>query len=293
MTGDSSRSRRRTLGSRGPVAPRMTVAGRAEAVRTPAPPPVAEPRLPGAAEAGGPDDPAYTRPMGRQGAASTPSASEAQMRMVQAQEAERSRLARELHDGPTQVLANAVFQVEIIERLLERDEAEARRELHKLRATFDRELKAMRGYLGRLRAPVLADLGLTGALREAAAQLEAQPGIPVTVAMDPGLDELPESIELVIFRIVQEALQNIRKHALARRASVRATHLQRAWKVEIRDDGRGFDLESTRRSDKPSYGLRFMQERADMIGARFEVRSRDGGGTVVTLVIPWAAKESR
>ena len=293
MSTDRTPPKGRSLGSRGPVAPRITAAKRGRprddvgpvAAVPQAPPPGDEP--------GAPDDHPYTRQMGRQGVASSPTATEAQMRMVQAQEAERSRLARELHDGPTQVLANAVFRVEIIERLLERDEAEARRELRNLREALDRELKAMRGYLGRLRAPVLEDLGLSGAIRDVAAQLEAQPGIPVTVAMDAGLDDLPESVELVIFRIVQEALQNIRKHALARRASVRATRLQRAWKVEIRDDGRGFDLESARRPDAPNYGLRFMQERAEMIGARFEVRSRDGGGTVVTLVIPWAAKESR
>jgi two-component system sensor histidine kinase DegS len=215
------------------------------------------------------------------------------MRMVQAQEAERSRLARELHDGPTQVLANAVFQVEIIERLLDRDMGQARRELKTLRDTLDRELKAMRGYLNRLRPPVLEEFGLSGAIREQATQLEAMPGIPVTIALDRGLDELPESVELVIYRIVQEALQNIRKHALARKASVRATRLSRAWKIEVKDDGRGFDLDATRQLGTRNFGLQFMQERADMIGARFEVRSRRGGGTAVTLNIPWAAKENR
>jgi signal transduction histidine kinase len=273
------------------------VSPRIAAARAPMPPedhvPAAARRQPGSGRAE--ESAAYTPPVARNDGAPPPATqpAEAQMRMIAAQEAERARLARELHDGPTQVLANAVFQVEIIERLLDRDGGQARRELKALREALDRELKAMRGYLNRLRPPVLEDLGLSGAIREQAGQLEAMPGIPVTVRLDDGLDELPESVELVIYRVAQEALQNIRKHALARSASIRATRLARAWKVEVKDDGRGFDPSEARAPGTKSFGLAFMQERADMIGARFEVRSRRGGGTVVTLTIPWAAKENR
>src|SRR6476646_7009924 len=95
-----------------------------------------------------------------------PSAADAQMRIVEAQEAERSRLAREVHDGPAQALSNAIFQVEVVQRLLDRDEAAARAELQQLRDVLTRELKGVRAYLSQLRPPLLADLGLSGAIQE-------------------------------------------------------------------------------------------------------------------------------
>src|SRR5918992_4977066 len=93
-----------------------------------------------------------------------PSAADAQMRIVEAQEAERTRLAREVHDGPAQALSNAIFQVEVVQRLLDRDEQLARAELTQLREVLSRELRGVRAYLSQLRPPALADLGLSGAI---------------------------------------------------------------------------------------------------------------------------------
>ncbi|HET9852693.1 MAG TPA: histidine kinase, partial [Candidatus Limnocylindrales bacterium] len=90
-----------------------------------------------------------------------PSAADAQMRIVEAQEAERTRLAREVHDGPAQALSNAIFQVEVVQRLLDRDERLARQELKQLGEVLTRELRGVRAYLSQLRPPLLADLGLS------------------------------------------------------------------------------------------------------------------------------------
>ncbi|HYL41235.1 MAG TPA: sensor histidine kinase, partial [Candidatus Binatus sp.] len=217
----------------------------------------------------------------------------AQMRVVEAQEAERNRLAREVHDGPAQALSNAIFQVEVVERLLDRDERLARQELKALRDMLTRELRGVRAYLSQLRPPLLADLGLVGALREAAEQIASVLGIPVAVDLDEPIHRLPETIEVVILRVVQEALQNVRKHAEPRAVSVRAGREGGGWVVEVRDDGKGFDPERAPDAGRRSFGLQFMRERAGLIGARFEVRSRKELGTVVRMVIPASMEDAR
>ena len=221
------------------------------------------------------------------------SAADAQMRIVEAQEAERNRLAREVHDGPAQALSNAIFQVEVVERLLDRDEALAREELRGLREMLARELRGVRAYLSQLRPPLLADLGLVGAITEAANQISSALGVPVTVQLDERIDALPEAVEVVILRVVQEALQNVRKHAAPRSVSVRAALEAGGWVVEIRDDGRGFDPEAAPATGRRSFGLQFMRERAGLIAARFEVRSRPELGTVVRMVIPASTEDGR
>jgi two-component system sensor histidine kinase DegS len=221
------------------------------------------------------------------------SAADAQMRVIEAQEAERSRLAREVHDGPAQALANGIFQVEVVERLLDRDEALARAELKLLREILNRELRSVRAYLSQLRPPLLADLGLSGAISDAAQQVGNIVGVPVAVELGDGLDSLPETTEIVILRVVQEALQNVRKHAAASSVRVRVAREGDTWTMEVRDDGRGFDPDATPMSGRRNFGLQFMRERADLIGARFEVRSRPDLGTVVRMAIPVATEESR
>ncbi len=215
-----------------------------------------------------------------------PSAADAQMRIVEAQEAERARLAREIHDGPAQALANAIFQVEVVQRLLDRDERLARTELQQLREVLTRELRGVRAYLSQLRPPLLSDLGLSGAIREAADQVGAALGIPVHVEIEGGIDSLPETVEIVTLRVVQEALQNARKHARASSIRVRMGRDQDSWIVEIRDDGRGFDADDPPMGDRRNFGLQFMRERAELIGARFEVRSSLNLGTAVRMMIP-------
>jgi signal transduction histidine kinase len=215
-----------------------------------------------------------------------PSAADAQMRIVEAQEAERSRLAREVHDGPAQALSNAIFQVEVVQRLLDRDEAAARAELRQLREVLTRELKGVRAYLSQLRPPLLADLGLSGAIQEAANQISSAIGVPVTVEVEDGVDALPETVEIVALRVVQEALQNARKHAQASSIRIRMWSEHASWSLEVRDDGRGFDADDPSVSERRHFGLQFMRERAELIGARFEVRSSPNLGTAVRMTIP-------
>lgn len=221
------------------------------------------------------------------------SATDIQMRLVEAQEGERTRLAREVHDGPAQALSNAVFQVEVVERMLAREPVLAAAELRLLRDLLRRELGDVRAFISQLRPPILTGLGLEGAIRDAAEGVSSLLGIPVEVKVSPEIGELGEPTETVVLRIVQEALQNVRRHADARRVTIRAMPEDGDWVVAIRDDGRGFDVGAVAARGRRNFGLQFMRERAELIGARFEVRSRPDAGTVVRIAIPRGGEESR
>ena len=211
-----------------------------------------------------------------------------QMRIIEAQESERQRLAQEVHDGPAQALTNAIFQVEYVERLLDHDPPTARPELHRLRDLLRRELGDVRTFITRLRPPLLDEIGLDGAIRDQAAMLAAATGAEVAVELDAPADLLGDAQQTVALRIVQEALQNIRRHAEARHVRV-TTRLEGAgdWVLEIADDGRGFDPEQRpTRAGEPSYGLRIMRERAEAVGAGLNIASQPGCGTRVTVTWP-------
>jgi two-component system sensor histidine kinase DegS len=217
---------------------------------------------------------------------------EIQMRIVEAQEAERARLAQEVHDGPAQALSNAIFQVEFIERVFESDPRMARTELRFLRELLRRELGDVRGFIGQLRPPVLVELGLDGSIVDTATTQAALTGVQIVPELKAPNDRLGEAEQTVVLRVVQEALQNVRKHGGATSVTV-ATMLDNGeWVLEVRDDGRGFDVGAVAARGRRNFGLQFMRERAELIGAQFEVRSRPEAGTVVRLAIPLTRKES-
>jgi two-component system sensor histidine kinase DegS len=209
-----------------------------------------------------------------------------QMRIVQAQEAERSRLAQEVHDGPAQALSNAIFQVEYIERVLNEDVRMAGSELRFLREILRRELGEVRTFISQLRPPLLDELGLDGAIMDAVESMAALTGSPVQTDLHGPGEGLNPTQQTAVLRIVQEALQNVRKHAGSSRTVV-STRLDKSiWILEVTDDGRGFEVSAVAARGRRNFGLQFMRERAELIGAQFEVQSRLGGGTVVRLSIP-------
>jgi two-component system sensor histidine kinase DegS len=213
-----------------------------------------------------------------------------QMRIVEAQEAERSRLAQEIHDGPGQALTNAIFQVEYVERVVVRDPRAARAELRYMRDVLRRELGDVRTFISALRPPVLDQLGLDGAIREAIDHMEALTGLAIEADLRGAPERLGEAEQTVVLRIVQEALHNVRKHAKASTVHVSTDDRDGEWTVEVRDNGHGFDVGAVAARGRRNFGLQFMRERAALIGATFDVRSRPDGGTVVRLMIPVGAR---
>lgn len=213
------------------------------------------------------------------------------MRILEAQEQERERLAEELHDGPAQALANAVFKTEIIERALRVSPAEAGTELLELRELLLREMERMRSFIHQLRPPLTESNGLAAALGEAAQQLNQDTGMDVNVQLEAPEAMLDLPRRTAVLRIALEALRNARKHSGAARVRVetRIEPSPRAgsapsWVLEVRDDGRGFAVDEEFASvSRRHFGLRFMRERAQLVGAGLEIESDQAAGTTVRL----------
>jgi two-component system sensor histidine kinase DegS len=214
------------------------------------------------------------------------SSAELNMRIVEAQESERLRIVREVHDGPAQALSNAIFQIDYVGRLVTSDPAAAEHELRLVGERLRRDLDETRGFISQSRPALVAELGLAASISDAAEQFSAVSGVTVTTDLAASGDDLAETEQTVALRIVQEALQNIRKHAAATSAVITTRLEGPDWELEVRDDGRGFDVGSMAARGRRNFGLQFMRERAELIGARFEVGSRPNGGTVVRLAIP-------
>ena len=218
--------------------------------------------------------------------------SDVQMRIVEAQESERSRLAQEVHDGPAQTLSNAIFQVEYIERVIETDQRTARTELRFLCDLLRRELGSVRTFISQLRPPVLDELGLDGAVTDAIGRTTALTGLAISADLTAAPDRLTGTQQTVVLRVLQEALQNVRKHGAAKAVTVATALEGNDWVLTVRDDGRGFDVGAVAARGRRNFGLQFMRERAELISASFEVHSRPDGGTLVRLAIPIGTEET-
>lgn len=220
----------------------------------------------------------------------TPKPMEAGTVVIEALDAERARIGREIHDGPAQALANAIFEVDDIERSLATDPADALQGLRHLRALLRRELTNVREFISELRPPSVDAAGLDVAIRDAADSLRTASGLSITTDLRAPSDGLDDRARTVVLRVTQEALHNVRKHATASTVVVSTDVVDEDWTLEIRDDGRGFDPGTVAARGRRNFGMQVMRERAELIGARFDVRSRPDGGTVVRLEIPAGAR---
>lgn len=203
------------------------------------------------------------------------------LRIIQAQEAERQRLAEEIHDGPAQVLTNAIFQVEYLDRVIDDSPRTARAELAFLRTMLRDGLDEVRGFIAQLRPPAV-DVGLAQAIAEQGRDFAARHSIPVEVSVN-GIDErLTPDEKASVLRIVQEALQNVRKHSAASqvRIGIENGHLV------IGDNGRGFDVMRLASGATRNFGLHFMRERAELMETTLSIESRQGEGTRILLRLP-------
>jgi two-component system, NarL family, sensor histidine kinase DegS len=207
--------------------------------------------------------------------------------VIMGREEERSRLAREVHDGPAQVLANALMGLERSQTLL----AEGRHErlgslLAQMCESAREGLHEVRGFIADLRPARLDEQGLVGALQEYLRRYRDRVNAAVSFEADP-LPRLPAETEIVLYRVVQESLQNARKHARGAPIHVALNVRQGRLSLTIRDEGPGFDpREVARRAGRESWGLTSMRERAELIGAGFVVTTRPGHGTEVAISLP-------
>ena len=226
-------------------------------------------------------------------------------RVIKAQEEERYRMSREIHDGPAQDMANMLIQTSIIEKLMDKDIEEARRTLQELRLQIKECLGSVRQIIFDMRPMALDDLGLVPALQQLVSRLAIRGMIATDFSVDGNVYDLPKHAEIAVFRIVQEALNNIVHHAGVQEAKVRLLYTGAALSVLVEDKGAGFDpearraeIESAGAAEEPAgenaedtkkedalghFGMIGMEERARIIGAQLKVLSAPGEGTRVHL----------
>jgi len=202
--------------------------------------------------------------------------------VIAAQESERRRLAGDIHDGISQRLVGLTYRLDAAARAVDdADHPAAAEQLEKARDLVDLTLAEARSAISGLRPPVLDDLGLAGGLASLASST-------AEVDLELHLDDrrLPEHIEVALYRIAQESVQNVVKHARALTAVVRFSVDDGVARLEIADTGVGFDPSPG--SPAAGYGMLSMAERADLVGGTLQVRSAPGRGTTVTVTVPVA-----
>ena len=198
-----------------------------------------------------------------------------------AQEGERQRIARELHDEIGQSLTAALL---LLKRTVDRAPEQLRDELHTVQETIRTCLDEVRLVARRLRPGVLEDLGLRSALTALAGEFTRAGDAAVTVRIDQRLPDLGADAELVVYRIAQEGLTNVARHAAATEAELTLTAEPAGVLLTIRDDGRG--IGGRARGTEEGAGIRGMRERAILIGADLTIEPEPGGGTGLRLRVP-------
>jgi len=218
----------------------------------------------------------------------------AQRRLLTELEQERKGLAREIHDQVIQDMLGVNYRLEEIEAHDNLAPA-VKSELANLQNRIRRLVDDLRHICGNLRPPTIDSLGLGPALGSHTRDWAKRTGIAITLDLDPHLGRLPEAIELSIFRIVQEGLNNVHKHACARVAEVRLRHTSpRTLMLTVSDDGQGIadDFDLTELSVDGHYGLLGISERVALLGGRLKLQNQTDGGLLLQVEIPHPRAES-
>jgi signal transduction histidine kinase len=210
-----------------------------------------------------------------------------------AQVEERKRIALQLHDGPAQTMYAALRNLEAARVMLAEMEPGARAAYEELERTIRASIEETRAVMLDLRPPVLDEWGLDSALRQYAQQFEKRTGIRTVVLRKGAAVRLPAQMESCLYRIVQEALTNVWKHAEARNARVTLEVGPYACQLEIVDDGKGFDPEAAVAEEAEHLGLMSLRDRAQLVGGRLSVTCRPGRGARIVVSAPLADQGDR
>ena len=212
-------------------------------------------------------------------------------RLIRAQENERRHIARELHDEIGQALTAVEIHLQGMTRSAEADGAEARARLEECIALIERTLSQVRGIALDLRPSLLDDLGLIAALRSHVKLQARLAGFAAEFTADGPEGRVEPALETACFRVAQEALNNIVRHAGAAKVSVEVHRHADTLHLVVCDDGAGFDPSSAgiRTADSTSMGLLGMEERVALIGGRFVIQSEPGRGTKIHAWFPLPA----
>lgn len=209
-------------------------------------------------------------------------------RLTNAQEEERRRIARELHDEVGQALSIAKMRMRMVQNALPEDAADAREKLDMLNSLIQETLHDVRALSHELRPPLLDEMGWEPALESLCDSFSQRTDLPVTFQYDGQPLRLSPDLELTAYRVVQESLTNTARHAGATHAAVRAHIDGGCLHLTVEDDGCGFDMTAVQQTDQPNHGLGLlsMRERVDTVGGEIDIHARPGHGTRVHVSLP-------
>jgi two-component system sensor histidine kinase DegS len=218
------------------------------------------------------------------------------LKIILAQEEERKRIAREIHDGMAQTMANVVLRTEIAERMLTKQEFTAvKEELVDLKGQVRGGLEEVRKIIFNLRPMALDDLGIVPTLRKYVQDFEEKTKIRTQFHLVGRDTRFPSGLEIAIFRLVQEALSNVVKHAKATYVNVELALEKENVKIYIVDNGIGFDVEMTHKiiTKGNNFGLLGMRERVELLEGTMDINSEKDSGTKITMLIPIGGAENK
>lgn len=216
------------------------------------------------------------------------------LRIIRAQEEERKRVAREIHDGPAQSMANVVLRVEICEKLLEKRPEDVREELLELKDVVRKSLQDVRKIIFDLRPMVLDDLGIIPALKRYIAEIQEKNTLFIDFQFRGSQERMSSTLEIAIFRVIQEALNNVLKHSGARSVTIYLEQMPGQVNVRIKDDGCGFNLDDVlNSSNNDNYGLIGIRERVQLLDGDFKLITAPNRGTDLIVKIPLKPPEQQ
>jgi len=216
---------------------------------------------------------------------------EVAFQIIKAQEDERRRIAREIHDGPAQSLANIILRLEITEKLLAIDYQKAKKELHDLNILVRENLKDIRRIIFDLRPIVLDSKGIVETIKEYIKNYEKTYGIQCFLNVEGIENNVNSSIKIALFRLVQEGMTNVAKHANSSKCEILLQFSENLIKGQIIDYGTGFNVEQVFENPAEKFGLIGMKERIEMYSGKFSIKSTIGKGTVFAFELPTLNKE--
>lgn len=214
-------------------------------------------------------------------------------RVLEAQESERKRIARELHDSVGQMLSAAKMRIHAVTSGMELLRREVPAHLDQARSVIQRAIEEVRRISHNLRPSELDDLGLLPALQSLCDEFHERAKIRTTLIQPSTFLNLPDEANLTAYRVVQEALNNVEKYAQASSVTVEVTADHCSLHIRIKDDGRGFDSSGVRTSRQGGFGLMGMIERVALVGGNATVESTIGRGTTISVRIPVPPTEER
>jgi len=210
--------------------------------------------------------------------------------VLHAQEEERKRISRELHDEVGQALTVLNTNLGMLQRNGTVDGAPLKKKIADTQLLLAQTMETVHRFAGELRPALLDQLGLLPALRSCLKNFAERTGLQVTFAASPEAERLNDGQKMVVYRVAQESLTNVAKHARASRVTVSLRKLSRGFQIEIKDNGKAFEVDQQLSGKgRKRLGLLGMRERARLVNGRFAVKSRPGKGTTVSMEIPFEA----